>query len=117
VPFVYGVELAVLGHDRLDPLADRLATLEIAEHVLDVVRVLGEQVCPRVPVLAHRAGGPVRTKRLLDFLDWIARHGAAFTIAAALRPASQPARRRADAHRRRLPVRGCDESSPQGDAP
>src|ERR1051326_6413607 len=53
VPFVRGVELGILLHDRLDPTANRLAALQVAEHVLDVVRVLKGALPPRVPALAH----------------------------------------------------------------
>src|SRR5262249_8887872 len=68
VPFVAGVDLEVLGHDRHDPLPDVLATAHVAVHVLDVLGVVGEEVAPGVPVLAHRSGAPVGAKRLLELV-------------------------------------------------
>ena len=69
VPLVRGVHLAVVGHRRLDPRAHRLATLLVAEDVLDVRHVFGEaRVAPHVPVLTDRTELPVRAERGLDFV-------------------------------------------------
>jgi hypothetical protein len=74
VPFVGGVQLAILLHDRLDPSTNRLASFHGAEHVLDVVGILREQVRPAVPVLADRAGAPVLLKRSFQLFTSKLRH-------------------------------------------
>ena len=68
VPLVGRVELGVLRHDRLDPGADLLPPVHRAQHVLDVLGVLGEQIGPGVPILAHRAGSPVGAEGLLHLV-------------------------------------------------
>src|SRR5262249_43539092 len=68
VPFVGGVELAELRHDRLDPPAHGFAAVQGAEDVLDVDAVLREALGPGVPVPADRAAEPVPDEGRLDLL-------------------------------------------------
>src|SRR5438034_1682350 len=75
MPFVGGVDLAVLLHHRLDPGAHGLPAPHGAVEVLEVAAVLGEEIRPRVPVLAHRARAPVRAEGLLQLRAGELRHG------------------------------------------
>lgn len=60
------VHVGHAGHRRGDPLADRLAAAERAVLHLVVVRVLGEEVGPGVPVALERAELQVALERALD---------------------------------------------------
>jgi hypothetical protein len=68
VPLVARVDLAVLVHDRDDPRAHRLAAVHQAVPVLEVGAVLGEEVGPRVPVLARGARAPVVDEGTLELV-------------------------------------------------
>src|SRR5438034_1018330 len=70
VPLVGGVDLAVLLHHRLDPGAHRLPAAYGAVEVLEVAAVLGEEICPGVPVLAHRARAPVAAEGVFQLRAW-----------------------------------------------
>src|SRR6266511_1584252 len=93
VPLVRGVHLPERGHDRLDPGPHFLAAVLGSEDVLDVLDVLGEQVRPRVPVLAGRALLPVGPERALDLVDLVVRHGRG-AYRGRTQDASEPRRRR-----------------------
>src|SRR5436190_798982 len=80
VPFVGGVDLAVLLHHRLDPGADRLPAPHGAVEVLEVAAVLGEEIRPRVPILPHRARAPVGPEGLLQLRAAELRHGPSLSL-------------------------------------
>src|SRR5439155_20924452 len=80
MPFVDGVDLAVLLHHRLDPGAHGLPAPHGAVEVLEVAAVLGEEIRPRVPVLPHRARAPVGAEGLLQLRAGELRHGSSRSL-------------------------------------
>src|SRR5262249_43557116 len=64
-----------------------------AEHVLDVLRVLGEEIGPGIPVLADGARAPVADERLLELGGGEVRHATLLSVASrfvALRSPRKP---------------------------
>ena len=69
VPVVDSVDLAVLLHERNDPLSNRLAAMHRTEDPLEIDHVLGEEVRPGVPVLADHPRVPEVPERRLDIFE------------------------------------------------